>query len=467
MQHGVLATFYAFVCLFCSAAIGAAATDPVSTSETQDGFPVNATVVVAVLILIGAGLTGIWIVALRRAIDSRTASLDHEIRLREQAQADLQETRDVYQSLVDALPQTVYRINRAGNVTFINDTYLKLTGMRREDLIGRSASDVYPPELAEKYRADDESVFLTGETYRGTEDHVLPNSDEHSYVEVVKVPVRNDSGEIVELQGMFWDVTDRVSAEKKLKQALLEAEQASRAKSDFLANMSHELRTPLNSIIGFSEIMTNEHYGSMGNEKYAEYSGDVYRTAKHLLTLINELLDIVRIESGHIDLQEEVVDLEALFEDCIHSIQPMTSKKKQTVETSIASGAEAVLADARLTKQMLLNLLSNATKFTADGGSITVSAFLDPLGDLVIRIRDNGNGIPPEKLANVTQPFVQLDEDAYRTQEGTGLGLSVTKGFAEAHGAKLKVESEVGVGTSASIDFPAYRVPAEIVETAH
>ena len=226
---------------------------------------------------------------------------------------------------------------------------------------------------------------------------------------------------------------------------------------DFLAKVSHEVRTPLNSILGFSELMLEERLGAIGNARYKGYVEDIHQSGLYALSLLNDLLDISKIDAGKIDLDFTAVDLPELVEACVNSLQPLAKRERILLRTSLALNLPAVIADRRRLKQILLNLLSNAIKFTNAGGQVIVSARLIDGGDLRLRVHDNGVGMTEDEIAAAMQPFHQLDT-APRKQTGTGLGLPVTKALADANRARLLIASQRGVGTSADVIFPKDRL---------
>jgi signal transduction histidine kinase len=228
---------------------------------------------------------------------------------------------------------------------------------------------------------------------------------------------------------------------------------------DFLAKVSHEVRTPLNSILGFSELMLEERLGAIGNARYKGYVEDIHQSGLYALSLLNDLLDISKIDAGKFDLDFTAVDLPELVEACVNSLQPLAKRERILLRTSLAFNLPVVIADRRRLKQILLNLLSNAIKFTNAGGQVIVSAQLIDGGDLRLRVHDNGVGMTEDEIAAAMQPFHQLDT-APRKQAGTGLGLPVTKALAAANRARLLITSQRGVGTSADVIFPKDRLAA-------
>jgi signal transduction histidine kinase len=253
---------------------------------------------------------------------------------------------------------------------------------------------------------------------------------------------------------------DREAAYEALRLAKEEAEAANQAKSGFLATMSHELRTPLNAIIGFSEMMQREVLGALGNEHYRSYVGDIHASGTHLLQIINDILDLSKAEAGKIDLSEDVFDIR----DIMRSVGQLTAGRieaAQLVQTvDLPEDLPTLCGDERKTKQVLLNLITNAVKFTPAGGRIAISGCCDPEDGLAITVADTGIGIPEADLERVLKPFEQVDSSLSRQHQGTGLGLPLVKAIMEMHGGRLRLKSELGVGTKVTVVFPPERVLA-------
>ena len=228
--------------------------------------------------------------------------------------------------------------------------------------------------------------------------------------------------------------------------------------ADFLAKVSHEVRTPLNSIIGFSEIMKDEQLGPIGNERYRGYIRDIHDSGLYALSLVNDLLDISKIESGEFALNFAAVNLDEVAAESIHSMQPQAQRRRVLLRTSFADDLPAVLADRRTIKQIILNLVSNAVKFTRPGGQVIVSTQRTRSGGVKLRVRDTGIGMSQGDIAVAMQPFQQLDSSTRREQTGTGLGLPLTKALAEANHAKFKLRSIADAGTRIDVTFPSSRV---------
>jgi len=232
------------------------------------------------------------------------------------------------------------------------------------------------------------------------------------------------------------------------------AERASRIKSEFLANMSHELRTPLNAILGFSDMLETDTFAG----KRAEYARLIHRSGSHLLALINDILDLAKIESGHLRLAESLFDVRLLMRDCVELMGARAQEGGIALSLKVDKAVPLLQADERAIRQILLNLSGNAIKFTPAGGQVVIFARLGVGGELLFGVRDNGVGIAPDDLAEVFESFGQGRHDAVTHDKGTGLGLSIVRGLAEAHGGRAEIESAVGKGTCVTVTFPAWRL---------
>ncbi len=256
----------------------------------------------------------------------------------------------------------------------------------------------------------------------------------------------------------YEDVSETYQAEVELRAAKDEAEVASRAKSDFLAGVSHELRTPLNAIIGFSEVMQNEMFGPSGDNHYQEYASDIHDSGHHLLSLINDILDLSKIEAGKFELHETYVAVTDTIEAALRLVGQRAEKAGVGLVRAVAPHLPRLYADGRALKQVLLNLLTNAVKFTPQDGRVTIGADLGPGGDLLLTVADSGVGMSAEDLEQALTPFGQAESGIAREQEGTGLGLPLSKHLVELHGGSLTIESKPGAGTTVHATFPAERL---------
>ncbi len=247
---------------------------------------------------------------------------------------------------------------------------------------------------------------------------------------------------------------ERRRAEENLRQALKDAEQASQAKTEFLATMSHEFRTPLNAILGFSDILRGQYLGPLGAPKYTEYANDVYQSGAIMLALVNDILDIAEIEAGKRPIHRTETALKPLTEICLKSFQPQAGEKSITLGLDMADDTLRIFADEVCAIQIMSNLMANAIKYTAEGGAVTLAAAPAPGGGTAITVRDNGMGIPPEKLPTVAEPFSQVIADPHLSRDGKGLGLAIVKSLVDAHDGKLDIASRLGEGTTVTVHFP-------------
>ncbi len=241
--------------------------------------------------------------------------------------------------------------------------------------------------------------------------------------------------------------------------AMQRAEEANRAKTEFLANMSHELRTPLNAIIGFSEVIEHEILGKAeANPKYVDYAHDINTAGTHLLNVINDILDIAKIEVGRLELEEEVFDLDDALDSCIKMLAEQAENGGVGLLRETPEPLPDIKGDEQKFKQIVINLLSNALKFTSEGGSVTLIAKVEEDGGLAMTVSDTGIGIADSDLAKVMAPFTQVESVHSRRYDGTGLGLPISRALTELHGGKISLTSELGVGTAITARFPAARL---------
>jgi two-component system cell cycle sensor histidine kinase PleC len=254
----------------------------------------------------------------------------------------------------------------------------------------------------------------------------------------------------------MWRIAD--GGFELLRHAEHATKEASRAKDEFLAKISHELRTPLNAIIGFSELMMRDKRG-LANEQYRSYISDIHSSGRHLLDIINDILDFAKAEAGQLVLFESNVDVQQVAQAIERLLGPRARDAGTDLKIRIPADLPLIWCDERKLKQMLLNLVNNAVKFTPAGGTVEISARLD-LEGYVVAVRDSGIGIAVEDLSRVMEPFVQAETTLSRRQEGTGLGLALVKSMIEIHGGRLRLESALGNGTSAELVFPAERISA-------
>ena len=272
--------------------------------------------------------------------------------------------------------------------------------------------------------------------------------------------VRAPDGRFLYYEGMVEEITERKRVEAELHAAKDAAEAANRAKSEFLGTMSHELRTPLNAIIGFSEVINGELLGPVGVPVYKSYAGDVVASGRHLLTLINDILDFARAESGGLTLREDRIDLAELIEDALRALKARAETAGVRLSIDFGTAPASVIADEARLRQVVLNLVGNAIKFTAKGGRVDLRMLTGSGGEIRIEIRDNGIGMSAADLARAFEPFQQADGGHSRKHEGTGLGLAICDRLMRLHGGRVLLTSELGRGTVATVVIPRERTAA-------
>jgi two-component system cell cycle sensor histidine kinase PleC len=233
-----------------------------------------------------------------------------------------------------------------------------------------------------------------------------------------------------------------------------EAEAANASKTSFLANMSHELRTPLNAILGFSEIIARECLGPVGSPRYKEYAGDIHTSGSHLLSLINDLLDVAKIEAGRMEIEPQMIETGRALDGALKFVGPKARERNQVLSVKVDDTAALLFADERALKQIVINLVTISVKFTRDGGKIDVAACRNKDGDFELTVTDNGSGVPKEKLDRIFKPFSRVDNRYDSENAGTGLGLSLVRGLAELHGGRAWMDSELGKGSCVHVVLP-------------
>ena len=382
-----------------------------------------------------------------RAADLKRAnqSLEAEIAERERTEAVLRDSEALYSSLVENLPVRVLRKDLEGRFTFANESFCRLLGRPLEEILGKTDADFYPPDLAEKYRADDRRVGETGELFECVEENT--KGGEIRYVQVMKSPVRDAGGAIVGVQAVFWDVTEQKRAAEALQRAKEAAESASRAKSFFLANMSHEIRTPMNVIIGMTELLLETPISA----EQREYLVAVQESGEALLSLINDILDFSKIEAGRMDLDLATFDLHDTLGDTMRWLALRAHDKGLELACHIRPNVPVtVIGDRARLRQVVVNLLGNAIKFT-DRGEVVLEVSREPDdGDELVlhfAVSDTGIGIAREKLDAVFEAFEQADTTTTRRFGGTGLGLAISARLVSLMGGRIWVESRLGEGS--------------------
>lgn len=381
-------------------------------------------------------------------LDDVTDSLKTELALRR--------TAEEYELIAGHAHDMFARHAPDGRVNFISPAVKKVLGYTPEDAVGQKMIDwahrddkAMVEQKMEDLRNGAESVLMTFRLWSADEKFVWLESTVHRIND-------EQTGEMIEAIAITRDISERKEYEQRLLDAREKAETANRTKSTFLANMSHELRTPLNAVIGFSEILKRKMYGPLGDEVYDEYANLIHESGTHLLDLINDILDMSKVEAGKMETVPEPVDMVETIQTCMRFVEARTDAKNQNLHLNVLTPQlhNAAFADVRATKQILINLLSNAVKFTSEGGSIRIDVQTLPDG-LEVKVCDNGIGIDPEDIPRLLRPFEQVADKSSQAEEGSGLGLALTKSLTELQGGVFRIESERGKGTNAIVTLPS------------
>ena len=378
--------------------------------------------------------------------------ISRDITERKRAEEKLQQSeeklRQMFKSITDGLAVT----DLNGIIDDVNDKLLEMHGFgSRDEILGKHASELVAPVDRERVKLHMQKLMEVG--YARTTEFTLLRTDGSTFLCELSMSVLKDaSGKPIGSISTGRDITERKRAEEELREKTNEVEKANQLKSEFLANMSHELRAPLNVIIGFSELMSDEVPGKI-NEEQRQCLSDILNSSKHLLNLINEVLDLSKIESGKAELKLGNIALTEIIECLTRTIVPILTIKKQSLDVELEEGLPPIHADKAKLKQVLLNLLSNATKFTPDGGKLEIEAVRE--GDWCrVSVVDNGTGIKKEDQERIFEPFTQLNATPARESSGTGLGLAIVKKIIEKHGGQVWVESEYGKGSRFIFTLP-------------
>ncbi|HEV8391415.1 MAG TPA: ATP-binding protein [Dongiaceae bacterium] len=310
------------------------------------------------------------------------------------------------------------------------------------------------PDDSTRLLAEINGAIARGEDVRSNFRVILPDGNER-YFNTHGIVQTSAGGKATRIIGIDYDVTELVRQRLKAEQSELRAAAANRAKSEFLAIMSHELRTPLNAIIGFSDLMAREAFGPLQNPRYTDYVADISSSGHLLLSLINDILDLTRIEAGKLDLNLEAIGPAEIMGDIVRLLAPLAHAKSLDLSARDAAGCKPLLADRRALRQLLNNLTANSIKFTDSGGAVTLSAETVDAGRVALLVADNGRGIPRERIPDLCKPFVQIADPLRRDVGGIGLGLAISRSLAEALGGTLEIDSDLGKGTTVRVTLPA------------
>jgi PAS domain S-box-containing protein len=364
----------------------------------------------------------------------------------------LRELSQFLDSIVENIPDIVF-VKDAQTLRFVrvNRAAEEVIGVPRSVMVGARAADFLPPDEAEYFSAQDHAAVAGRRLIVIEDDRVSTRSNGVRSISTKKIPILDEQGNPIYLLGISRDMTAQKESEKRLRQAE-ERERETRAQSAFLATMTHELRTPLTSIIGFSEMLEDGLPGPL-NEKQARYVVNILTSARHLLHLVGEVLDLAKLSAGRMELHKTEADLGGALRRVCAAIQPLGDKKRIEIHADTGDDDLAAFVDEQRVDQILHNLLSNAVKFTPAGGRVDAIARRKD-GCIEVVVRDNGVGIDAADRDRIFLDFVQGDSSYTRAQQGTGLGLALTKRLVELHGGRIQVDSAVGTGSAFTFSLP-------------
>ncbi|MGO1119656.1 ATP-binding protein [Rhodovibrionaceae bacterium A322] len=387
-----------------------------------------------------------------RAYDLEQRLAEDHLHMEELRQASQERLRTV----IDAVPAMIYAVDRDNRLLFINTQAAEMAGINVADAIGQRAQEVFPSAFGRESEQLDAQIFNGGQEARIYEQLLFRQGREQVML-ATKRPIQGADNSNQSVVTVAFDITERKQAEQDLLVAKNQAEEASRSKSEFLANVSHELRTPLNAILGFSDMMKREMLGPIGSPRYKEYLEDINGSAGHLLNIIDDILDLSKIDAGQMELCEDPLDLVQLIDDTLVLAESPAEEAGVTLSRSLCEDTLPFLGDEVKLKRVLLNLLSNGIKFSPPGGEVKVDVECDDEGCLVLSVEDKGIGMSEAEIKLAVSRFGQVQSAMTRQHQGTGLGMPLLIKLTEMHGGTWRIQSERGVGTRVSLRFPAKR----------
>jgi PAS domain S-box-containing protein len=370
-------------------------------------------------------------------------------------------------AILDTASDGIITLDAEGRIRSFSAGAQAIFGQPKAMVLGQSFAGLLTPDTQKVFRdylaaLTDSGLAAVFNDGREVSANVGPGRSLPLFLTISKFHVEaKDSEARPAFCAVVRDITQWKQTEAELRDAKEKAEQTSRQKSEFLARISHELRTPLNAILGFSEVMRLERFGKLQNDKYRDYVSDIHSSGAHLLSLINDLLDLSKVEAGKLELNFTSVSLPDVAEHAMRLLADRAQQARVSVRRNFPADLPNVVADLRSMRQIMINLLSNAIKFTDPGGQVMVAGRLNKAGELILRVKDTGVGMNPEELKGALEPFRRITSVTRPDREGTGLGLPLTKALTEANRATFSISSEPGKGTLVEIVYPTTRVLAE------
>ncbi|MFO0996536.1 MAG: PAS domain-containing sensor histidine kinase [Alphaproteobacteria bacterium] len=386
----------------------------------------------------GAALCHVWFG--RKPRDRRTADLE------------------TLQAVIDAVPAIINCKDLASRYVFMNAYQARLYGTTSGRAVGRTADELLGHSYGAYTRGIDQQVIATGEPVDSIEESYADAAGVMRSWLTTKVPLKDSRGHVSHIVTVAVDITQRKAIERELSSAKQNADAADRMKDTFLANMSHELRTPLNAILGFAELIEQNVYGPDAIDRHVDAAKRIGESGRHLLQIVSDILDLSKIAAGRFELRDERVDVTAIVRSVFDTLDSTAAGKGVALSIDGGSAPLWIEADPRACRQILLNLTSNAIKFTPSGGRVTVRAMIDPDGQPAVVVKDTGIGMEPDEVPAALEPFRQLDDSTARRFTGSGLGLSIAESLVRLLGGVLDIETARGRGTTVTVRLPPQRL---------
>ncbi len=382
--------------------------------------------------------------------------LAEDLQRRQKIEARLRDSEQRFRDFGETASDWFWETDAEHRFTYISDRVNDFNLVGGEYLLGRRRGDTAVDKAAEPEKwLGHQAILDAKRQFRDFIYRVARRDGSTAFVSVSGMPLFDETGAFLGYRGVSRDVTATVLADQALRTAKSQAELANYAKTQFLANMSHELRTPLNAIIGMSEVIKQELLGPINNERYRAYAGDIHHSGEHLLTVISQILDLTRIDAGHVKLDLGDVDGGILLQEVAALYQPKVEAAELMLDVTLQAPVPRLMADEAVLRRVIGHLLGNAIKFTPAGGRITLSSRRLENGSVEFAVTDTGIGIAAMDIAKLATPFAQLDNVYQRKYQGAGLGLALVRALVELQGGLIRIDSEAGRGTTIHVILPA------------
>ena len=402
-----------------------------------------------------------------RALAASLARTNHELQRRidehYRTAAALGESERKYRDIYENAVEGIFQTSPDGRMLSANPALARIYGYETQEEVLEALQDVSQQLYVDpSSRTEFVRLLEKQDVIHSFESEITRKDGRRIWIDETARAVRDGMGHLLYYEGKVEDVTERKAADEAMRLAKEQADLANRAKTEFLANMSHELRTPLNAVIGFSEIIMKEMFGPAGRPEYVEYAHDIHDSGRLLLELINDILDMSKIEAGKKELQDSVIDIGRVMLSSVRLVHPRAELGRVAIEVDLPPDLPTVRAEELSMKQIITNLLTNAVKFTPEGGKVVLSAGVEADGWMAMTVTDTGIGIAPQDMDKALAPFGQIESSLSNKTQGTGLGLPLAQALVQLHGGSLDLESVPGSGTTATIRLPADRVIRQV-----